>query len=92
MMELDQVLTEVLRLDSDPKAVEKLQALALEYPQWKDQITECWEMHQELTISRETIKSELPANWGDYEIIDQIDRGGMGVVYRARDRQLDRIV
>ena len=92
MMELDQVLTEVLRLDSDPKAVEKLQALALEYPQWKDQITECWEMHQELTISRETIKSELPANWGHYEIIDQIDRGGMGVVYRARDRQLDRIV
>ncbi|MFN7975341.1 MAG: protein kinase [Acidobacteriota bacterium] len=30
--------------------------------------------------------------WGRYEVIDEIGRGAMGVVYRARDPKIERIV
>jgi len=54
----------------------------------------------EETFDNETLESVLDAvdvrdaDWrlGNYQILDEIGRGGMGVIYRARQRHSRRIV
>ncbi len=40
----------------------------------------------------EPMASRAIQRFGDYELLEQIGRGGMGVVYRALDRRLNRLV
>ena len=46
----------------------------------------------DLGASRAGSWSDLPATFGDYQIIERIAEGGMGVVFKAHDVALDRLV
>jgi serine/threonine-protein kinase len=90
--ELNRALTKVLPIDTTKNPKASLETILNEYPQWAEPITESWNMHQQLSERKASSMLPIPSRIGNYEILAELDRGGMGVVYRARHKELNRIV
>lgn len=100
---LEDALAECLSaVESDPNC--DRDELKSRFPQWHEELTDFlsdWEQMEQLSSGiceqRTAIRLLAPTGtqlryFGDYELLEEVGVGGMGVIFKARQISLDRIV
>lgn len=99
----DSIIAQCVRELEQGKTVD-CEALCDQYPQWSDDIREFladWGQFDQYSAAVKGHRDRLDRTntpgshikyFGDYELIEEIGFGGMGVIYRAKQISLDRLV
>ncbi len=97
---LDEILAEFLAKQEAGEVVDPADLMAA-HPEFADEIREFFRDQEQLRGVASPLASAIIARrpvidtiryFGDYELLEEIARGGMGVVYKARQKSLNRIV
>ena len=88
---LDLIYNEIFLREQRGEAAQ-LEEYVRRFPHWRSELALQFEVHQAIQPDSPLPAPPGPVDIPGYDLVVEIGRGGMGVVYKARDRAQDRLV